>query len=81
MRREADRQRKGQASRYEKGNSHVLHGLINQWRELRPEFSVTIVQPGYSRAKADRAHLELLAATESFLMETWRIPLRIMMSA
>jgi Helicase conserved C-terminal domain/Type III restriction enzyme, res subunit len=73
MRREADRQKKGQPTRYEKGNSQVLYALINQWRELRPEFSVTIVQPGYSKAQADKAHLELLAATESFLMETWRI--------
>lgn len=81
MRREGGRQKKGEASRYEKGNSHDLHGLINQWRELRPEFSITIVQPGYSMAQADKAHLELLAATESFLMETWRIPLRVMMSA
>lgn len=80
MRREGDRQRKGRTSRYEKGNTHVLHGFIDQWRELRAEFTVTLVQPGYSKAKAEKSHLELLAATESFLMDTWRIPLRAMMS-
>lgn len=79
-RREADRQRRGGASRFEQGSMAALLGLIGQWREMRPEFSVTIVQPGYSRARAAKAHLELFAATESYLMETWRMPLKILAS-
>jgi superfamily II DNA or RNA helicase len=80
-RREADRQRRGSATRFEHGSMATLIGLIGQWREMRPEFSVTIVQPGYSRAKAAKPHLELFAATESYLMETWRMPLTILASA
>ncbi|MDP3175834.1 MAG: DEAD/DEAH box helicase family protein [Phenylobacterium sp.] len=80
-RREVDRQRRGSATRFEQGNMATLIGLIGHWREMRPEFSVTIVQPGYSRSKAAKAHLELFAATESYLMETWRMPLTILASA
>lgn len=79
-RREADRQRRGSATRFEQGSMATLISLIGQWREMRPEFSVTIVQPGYSRAKAAKSHLELFAATESYLMETWRMPLTILAS-
>lgn len=79
-RREADRQRRGSATRFEQGSMTILISLIGQWREMRPEFSVTIVQPGYSRAKAAKPHLELFAATESYLMETWRMPLTILAS-
>lgn len=80
-RREADRQRRGDATRFEHGGMANLISLIGQWREMRPQFSVTIVQPGYSRAKAAKPHLELFAATESYLMETWRMPLTILASA
>ncbi len=76
-RREEDRQRRGGPSRFQLGDMSALLSLISQWRELKPEFSMTIVQPGYSKAGAVPAHLELFAATESFLMDTWRIPLRI----
>ena len=76
-----DRQRKGQPSRLEKGNAYDLQNLVTQWRDVRAEFHVTIVQPGYSKAHAERPHLDLLAAAESFLMETWRIPFRAMTSA
>lgn len=79
-RREADRQRRAGPSRFEQGSMATLLGLIGQWREMCPEFSVTIVQPGYSRAWAAKAHLELFAATESYLMETWRMPLKILAS-
>jgi superfamily II DNA or RNA helicase len=79
-RREADRQKRGSATRFEQGSISTLISFIGQWREMRPEFSVTIVQPGYSRAKAVKPHLELFAATESYLMETWRMPLTILAS-
>lgn len=80
-RREGDRQRRGSSTRFEQGTIATLNGLIGQWREMRPEFSVTIVQPGYSRGRAAKAHLELFAATESYLMDTWRMPLTILASA
>jgi superfamily II DNA or RNA helicase len=80
-RREEDRLAAGKSSRFEHGSMNLLVGLINQSREMHAQFSVTIVQPGYSRAKAAAAHLELFAATESYLMETWRMPMKILASA
>ncbi len=76
-RREADRRRRGAATRFERGDLSALTGFLNQWRELRAEFSITVVQPGYSKATAVPGHLELFAATEAFLMETWRIPFQV----
>ena len=80
-RREEDRLSSGKSSRFEKGSLHTLISLINQSREMYAEFSVTLVQPGYSRGKAAAAHLELFAATESYLMETWRMPMKVIASA
>jgi hypothetical protein len=68
-------------SRIERGDMPTLLSFLNQWRELRPNFAITIVQPGYSKSGAVPSHLELLAATESFLMDTWRIPLQVWTSA
>lgn len=80
-RREGERYSLNGASRFEKGSMSNLLSLIGQWRQLHAKFTVTIVQPGYARSKAVRPHLELLAATESYLMETWRIPLKVIASA
>lgn len=76
-RRENQRTERLQPTRFERGTMATLNGLIGNWRDIRPEFSVTIVQPGYSQARAVRPHLELFAATESYLMETWRIPFAV----
>lgn len=80
------RRREGDAyavsgTRFEQGDMNVLLGFLNNWRSFRPQLSVTIVQPGYSKASAAEAHLLLLSATESFLMDTWRIPLTLWCSA
>lgn len=80
-RREDARQAAGHSTRFERGSMNSLVALINQSREMHSEFSVTLVQPGYSRAKAAASHLELFAATEAYLMETWRMPLKILASA
>lgn len=79
--RELARTSAGKPTRFERGNIAVLMSLINQSHELHAAFTVTLVQPGYSRAKVVPAHLELFAATEAYLMETWRIPMSIFASA
>jgi hypothetical protein len=79
-RREADRLRKGKPSRYELGSSALLSAWLNRWQEFNYDFSVTIVQPGFSKARAVAAHLELLAATEAFLMDTWGMRFRVLAS-
>ncbi|MFO0847135.1 MAG: hypothetical protein U0871_01060 [Gemmataceae bacterium] len=41
---------------------------------------VTIVQPGLSKAKITDEQLELLAVTENYLMETYNVPFRVVVS-
>lgn len=79
-RREGDVRASG-GTRFEQGDMAVLLRFLNSWRSFRPQLSVTIVQPGYSKASASDPHLFLLSATESFLMDTWRIPLTVWCSA
>lgn len=71
QRREATRQRAGRRSRYVHGHPADVNGWTNRWRDFAYDFSVTIVQPGYRKADAEPVHLELFAATESLLMDTW----------
>ncbi|MBA8908274.1 DEAD/DEAH box helicase family protein [Aminobacter sp. P9b] len=79
--RELERVSSGQPSRFERGTMAVLLGMIGQSHDMHAEFAVTLVQPGYSRRKVAAEHLELLSATEAYLMETWRMPLRVWASA
>jgi len=75
QRREADRLKAGKATRFERGGLHLLVTWINKWRQLRPDYAIALVQPGYSKHAAEPSHLELLAATQTYLMDTYRIPL------
>lgn len=79
-RRDGDRVRAGNISRYEHGNSAIVAGWLNRWQEFNYDFSVAIVQPGLAKARAEPSHLELLAATESFLMDTWGMRFRVLAS-
>ena len=78
--REAQRQRKHNATRYERGDAKALRGIILQARLLRPRFRVIIVQPGVTRADITPSQLEVLGATELFLRETFDIPLVVVCS-
>jgi len=78
--REARRLRSGGHSRYELGDAAIVNGWLAEWNDMSYEFSIAVVQPGYSKAHANEAHLRLLAATEAFLMETWGIPFRMICS-
>ena len=80
-RRELDRLSAGQSSRFELGSMGILLSLLSQSHDMHSEFSVTLVQPGYSFSKRTSVHMELFSATEAYLMETWRMPLRIWVSA
>ncbi|WP_149536620.1 DEAD/DEAH box helicase [Siccirubricoccus phaeus] len=79
--REGQRIARGAPSRFERGDLAALRRLEGQLRGAEREFSVFIVQPGLSRAAAEGDHLELLAATETYLMETFGLPLGVIASA
>lgn len=67
-------------SRFERGTMAELRKLESMLRSAEREFAVFIVQPGLSRALAEGEHLELLAATETYLMETSGLPLGVIAS-
>lgn len=79
-RREAARKKKGQPSRFERGDSAILRRLRSRARELAPDVTVLVVQPGVSRQEASNSQLELLAVTDFYLRETAAVPLRVLAS-
>ena len=80
MKRENDRLAAGRVSRFERGDRKILRKLASRWRELEPDYRVWIVQPGVSKTTIEPKQLDLLAATESYLTETYGIPLRVIAS-
>jgi hypothetical protein len=80
LHRERLRVQAGRASRFEHGTSQAVQQLLNGAREKSFEYRVHIVQPGLSKANLSPAHTDLLGATETFLMETYSIPLRVIAS-
>jgi hypothetical protein len=81
LRREARRQEAEGASRYEKGDNELLLTIREMSRLCPVSLKIYIVQPGLSKAHATREQLELLSVTETYLMETYRLPFGVIASA
>jgi hypothetical protein len=77
MHRDVDRVKNGGATRFEKGDRKVLLRVQRRARKLVPQWEVTIVQPGLRRSAATPRQLELLGATELYLMETYQMAFRV----
>ena len=60
-------------SRFQSGQMSTLDDWISERREMTARFSVIIVQPGYSKAAAQAAHMPMLASVSSYLMQTYGI--------
>ena len=45
-------------------------------RDLVARFSMTLVQPGYSKTKATAEHLPILGSVQAYLHQTYNINLR-----
>jgi hypothetical protein len=71
--RDLDRFNATGVSRLERGTRARLSELWKRAPILRPEFTIYVVQPGLSRGKAVRSQLDLLAATEVFLRDTYNV--------
>jgi hypothetical protein len=67
-------------SRFERGDLKALREIQKQAHLLMPEFRIFVVQPGLSRKAAGNNQLELLGATELYLMDTSGIPLSVIAS-
>jgi superfamily II DNA or RNA helicase len=80
LRREKLRLDRGKASRFEQGTPALLKKLKASWQEYRYEYAVRIVQPGLSKGKIGDEALHLLAAVETYLLETRAMPLVVIAS-
>ena len=82
LRRETIRRKAGNdCSRIYKGTLEKLVELMKlAKRKLPVKYSINIVQPGVSKAKASDEILSLLGVTESYLMERTGIGLRVIVN-
>lgn len=78
--RETRRLKKGGVSRFELGDMRALKRLKGLLQQMTCEFEIFIVQPGLSVAQAEASQLDLLAATELYLSETYNAKLRVIAS-
>jgi hypothetical protein len=67
-------------TRFERGDLKALRELGKQAKLLMPELTVHIVQPGLSKDELNTKQLELLGATELYLMDTAAIQLQVIAS-
>jgi hypothetical protein len=80
LRREADREEAGLASRYELGDTEMLQTIREMSHLYLVKLTIHIVQPGLSKARATLDQLELLSVTENHLMEIYDIPFVVIAS-
>lgn len=77
MRREPKRYQEKESTRYEVGTEKDLLRIREKVDSQRVALQVVIVQPGLSRTGASQKQLELLAVTENYLLETFKVPLNV----
>lgn len=81
LRRENRRDELQQASRIERGSKELIETLKVKSRSCPIEMAIFIVQPGLSKSGISAEQLELLSATDNYLMETCRSPFSVISSA
>lgn len=74
-RQEENRQKAGQQTRFIVGDRPMLDDWLSNRRDLVARFSMTLVQPGYSKAKAASEHLPILGSVQAYLHQTYNISL------
>lgn len=72
---EENRQKRGQQTRFIVGDRAILDDWLANRRELVARFSMTLVQPGYSKARTASEHLPILGAVQAYLQQTYNISL------
>ncbi len=78
--REQERQKKYSVSRFEKGDLQKLEELRRHSRSLHSKFHIYIVQPGVKTSNISTQILDLLGATELYLLETFNVQLTVIAS-
>lgn len=75
--REKDRISAGLPSRFEHGDLGLIRDYINRWKIMERKYRVWIIQPGITKASIEPKQLDLLAATENFLLDTYGASLEV----
>jgi hypothetical protein len=73
LRRQEENRRALSATRFEVGDRTLLDDWLTNRREFVTRFHVTVVQPGYSKSRANVAHMPIIGSVRSYLMSTYRI--------
>jgi len=81
LRREPKRSKRRQSSRFELGDKDRLVTIREMARVCPLRLRIFMVQPGISKEKATTEQLELLSVTENYLMETYKLPFKVIASA
>ncbi|MEU4827116.1 hypothetical protein AB0H37_35050 [Actinomadura sp. NPDC023710] len=76
IRREGQRRIRGRSG-LEKGTGQTLYELAKRAPLLEPKFTITIVQPGVSKARISEDQLHLLACAEVYAMDTANSTLQV----
>lgn len=74
-RQEENREKAGLRTRFIVGDRPMLDDWLTNRRDLVARFSMTLVQPGYSKAKAALEHLPILGSVQAYLHQTYNISL------
>lgn len=80
LKREGDRIRQNSQSRFMKGNAENLKELRTLRQQLQYQFEIFVVQPGYSFGAKNSTHSQVLASTESFVIDTFATKFRMICS-
>ena len=75
--RENDRRQAGLPSRFECGDLKNIRNYLSRWKTMDRRYRVWIVQPGLKKSTVEPKQLDLLAATENFLLETYSAKLYV----
>jgi superfamily II DNA or RNA helicase len=81
LRREEKRKTETGITRFDEGDADKLHEVLEMSRLYKTEIGIFVVQPGLSKARVSASQLELLGVTETYLTETYLIPLTVIASA
>jgi len=69
--------RGGRPTRFERGNLKDLYRIQRKSRKIPPEYSMSIVQPGLSKAQLDPEHSAILGAASLFLRQRLGTALKV----
>lgn len=80
LRRASNARGAGRGNKYELGDEPLLLAVREASRRVPVTLKISVVQPGVQKARASRSQLTLLAVTEVYLSETYRIAFGVITS-